>query len=157
MDPAHAHLILNHLPILGTFFGLCLLAYGLFRKKKELENAGLVTLVIVALLTIPVFFSGEGAEEIVEHIPGVSEQFLEQHEELAETALWLMIATGAASLLTIIIPYLSDSKNTMFRIIPLLLAAITFAMMVMVGNYGGKIRHSELRNDSVEQVEQNED
>lgn len=153
MDSAHVHLLLNHISILGTFFGLCLLIYGLLRKKRDLENAGFATLVIVALLTIPVFFSGEEAEETVEHISGVSEHYIELHEELAETAAWMMIATGSVSLFTLILTYLKDEGSRALRIITLILAASTFGVMAAVGNYGGKIRHSELRGDTTEQTQ----
>ena len=32
MDPAHLHLMLNHIPVLGTAFGMALIAWALFRK-----------------------------------------------------------------------------------------------------------------------------
>ena len=49
MDPIHAHLLLNHIPILGSLFGIILLVIGMLRKNPILEYAGIVTLVLAAL------------------------------------------------------------------------------------------------------------
>ena len=155
MDSTHLHLLLNHIPILGTFFGLCLLAYGLIDKNGTLEKAGLTTIVMVALFTIPAFLSGEESEDKVESIPGVSEFYLEQHEELAEVALWLMIATGAIALLSLIISKVKANQRTWLNIITVLMVTATFGVMVVVGSYGGKIRHSEIRGNGADQTDQN--
>lgn len=58
MTAVHVHLLLNHIPILGVLFGLLLLIYGTVKKTEEIERAGLVTFIVVALITAPVFFSG---------------------------------------------------------------------------------------------------
>jgi len=151
MDATHIHLLLNHFPILGSLFGFCLLAYGLLRKSEALEKAGLVTLVVIGLLGVPAYFTGEEAEETVEDLPGVSEHYLEAHEELAEVAFWLVEATTALALITLV---LSATQGRNFRLLSALTALLaigTFGTMVVVGLYGGKIRHSEVRGDAAEQ------
>jgi len=157
MDQTHIHLLLNHFPILGTFFGLCLLIYGFIKKKADLENAGFTTLLIVALLSIPAYLSGEEAEETVEHIPEVSEYYMELHEELAETALWMMLVTGGLSLIALIVFYFQNKRIATLRIATIIFASVTFVVMAVVGSYGGKIRHSELRGDTTEQVHDDDD
>jgi hypothetical protein len=47
----------------------------------------------------PVFFSGNGAEETVEHAPGVSDAIIERHEEAAKLA---MISIAGAGLLALV-------------------------------------------------------
>jgi len=147
MDTAYLHFIFNHFPILGTLFGVCILAIGLLKKDKSLEDAGLVTFVIVAILTIPAFLTGEAAEDVAENIEGVSEYFIEQHEELAEKALWLMMTLGAFSLFAIIYSKLKKQRITFVKVIAMLVALGIFVLMVFVGNSGGEIRHSEIRKD----------
>lgn len=156
MDLTHLHLLLNHFPILGTLFGFCLLAYGLIRSNKTLENAGLVTFIIITLITIPAFMTGEEAEETVESLQGVSEYYIEQHEEIAEIALWLMVSTGSLALLTFIVSKIKDNRALILKTITVFLAAGTFGLMTAVGNYGGKIRHNELREKAIYQTNQND-
>jgi predicted MFS family arabinose efflux permease len=128
----------------------------LISKHSIIENTGLVTLVILTLLSIPAFLTGEGAEETVEHIQGVSEYYLEQHEELAGIAFWLMVTTGTMALITFVIAQIRNTRNILLKIITVMLATGTFGIMTVVGNYGGKIRHSELRDNATVQTDKND-
>lgn len=143
MDTAHLHLLLNHVPILGSFFGMIILGYGLLRKNQSLISAGLVTFVITGLVAIPAFFTGEAAEEVVENIAGISESAIELHEEVAEVALWLTIALAGVSLVVFGVQYFKNSLKGL-GIIPLILSVVVFSTMAYVGYLGGQIRHTEL-------------
>jgi uncharacterized membrane protein len=149
MDSTHLHLILTHFPIVGTAIGIGILAYGHFSKSNEIKKVALVTFVLMAILTIPVFLTGEEAEETVEHIAGVSEELIENHEELAEKAIWLMGFLGVLSLINLltIIKKLSFAK--MISIITLIVSIGTFGLFAKVGSNGGEIRHSEIRTNNV--------
>lgn len=147
MNPIHVHLLFNHIPILGTLFGLLLLTYGFFTHSVPLHKAGLATLVLVAIFTIPANLSGEEAEHKVEHLPGVSEHFLEEHEELAEKAVPLMMITGLVSLVALWGLHSGKMPQRWLSGLVLLLAIGSFAMMTLVGAHGGKIMHQEIRAD----------
>ncbi len=156
MDAVHIHLVLVHFPIVGILFGLIILAIGLYKKNEVLQKTSLVILVLMALVTIPVFLSGEGAEETVEHLAGVSETIIENHEELAEVAIWFMEALGLLSLLGLVaIKKNLSIKNTVL-ISTLLFSIVTFGIFAQLGNLGGQIRHSEIRaNKAGTQIEKN--
>ncbi len=79
MDAAHLHLILVHIPIVGSFIGLSIFAYGLFIKNDEIKKTAFVIFVLAALVTIAVFFSGDQAEGTVGHLPGVSSEIIDEH------------------------------------------------------------------------------
>jgi len=149
MDATHLHLILTHFPIVGTIIGIGILAYGQFSKNDEIKKVALVTFVLMAILTIPVFLTGEEAEETVEHIVGVSEQLIENHEEIAEKAIWLMGLLGILSLISFfaIIKKLSFAKT--ISLITLIVSLGTFGFFAKVGSTGGEIRHSEIRTNNV--------
>jgi hypothetical protein len=53
MNAAYGHLVLNHFPILGTLFGLVLLAAALMRKSDELQRGALMTFAVVGALSLP--------------------------------------------------------------------------------------------------------
>jgi len=149
MDATHLHLILTHFPIVGTIIGIGILAYGQFAKNDDIKKVALVTFVLMAILTIPVFLTGEEAEETVEHIAGVSEQLIENHEELAEKAIWLMGLLGVLSLINFfaIVKKLSFTKT--ISLITLIVSLGTFGLFAKVGSTGGEIRHSEIRTNNV--------
>jgi hypothetical protein len=65
MDPAHVHLLLNHVPTVGFVIGLILFVSSLIAKNAELKRASLVVFVGIALVTIPTYVSGNAAEEVL--------------------------------------------------------------------------------------------
>jgi len=148
MDATHLHLVLSHFPIIGTIIGVGILAYGQFFKNTEIQKVALATFILMAILTIPVFLTGEESEETVEHIAGISEQLIENHEELAEKAIWLMGLLGGLSLISFyaVIKKLSFAKT--MTLITLVVSLATFGLFAQVGNLGGQIRHSEIRTES---------
>lgn len=146
MNQAHLHLLFNHLPILGTFFGLLVLAGGYLLKNNTVKRTALGIFVLSAVCVIPAYLTGEGAEEIAESLPGVTENFIEAHEDMADIFLGMAGALGLLSLLT----FFADLK--MQKMAPVLYA-ITFVAAIgtmvfaqQTGATGGKIRHTEIRS-----------
>ena len=83
-NPAHLHLMLNHVPLLGTAFGLGLVGWALLRKSEELKKISLGVFVIVAVLAVPAYLMGEPAEKLVENLPDVSKRFSRPDIQLAQ-------------------------------------------------------------------------
>jgi uncharacterized membrane protein len=146
MDLTHLHLILNHIPVIGYFTGFLLLVWGILRRYDEVSKTGLVVLVVSAVVALPVYLTGEPAEEIVENLPGFSEQFIELHEDAALVSLILAIVAGAAALFALVaIRFLSSKVGTGAAYVCLLISFVTGASMAYTANVGGQIRHSEIR------------
>ena len=68
MNSAQIHLLSNHLPLTIPFIGIIILMISIFVKSPVVKRTGYFILVLGGLFTIPTFLSGEGAEEIVEHL-----------------------------------------------------------------------------------------
>lgn len=145
MTATHLHLVLNHLPILGVPVCTFLLVLGWKRGAHELKRLALVGLSLLGLLVWPVYLTGEPAEESVEHLPGVQESLIEQHEDAAWWALVLTELTAAASLAGLL---LIRRREGLARVVPtavVLLGLLCSSTFVWVGWLGGQIRHSEIR------------
>lgn len=80
MNGAHLHLMINHFPVVGLLFGLVMLVVAQLRRNSDLARTGLVALVIIAIITIPAYLTGEPAHDVVQHLTGISEEVLERHE-----------------------------------------------------------------------------
>lgn len=143
MDATHVHLLLNHFPIIGTLIGAAVMLWGILRHDKSTKAVAAVIVLAMAVMIIPVYLTGEPAEERVEHLAGVSEAMIEEHEEAAEVAIVVMAMAGLASLVALLLQYRTASK------VPFSLAfvftSVAFVAMARVGYYGGQIRHLELR------------
>ena len=146
MDGVHIHLLLNHIPVIGTLFAVPLFGYALLRRSEELKRLSLMILVFSALVAIPVYLTGEPAEEAVEKLAGVSETLIEQHEDSAKLSMVFLMITGAISLLGLILIKIRTSFVAgWFVAVALLFSIATAGMMARTANLGGQIRHSEIR------------
>lgn len=144
MNWPHIHLILNHVPVLGTLFGLLLLAWGIVRRNDSLQRAALLTFTLVALVAIPVYLTGKPAEEAVEHLAGTAESAIESHEEAALVAFIAMELLGALALGVLLLARTRFNPTLVVRG-ALAVALLTGGLMAWTANLGGRIRHSELR------------
>jgi uncharacterized membrane protein len=146
INGAHLHLLLNHVPILGSVFALVLLAFGYFMRNDTLSKAALWTLVVVSLIAIPAFLSGEEAEHAVEDRPGISNTQIHDHEEQAEIAFWALMCSGAIALGTLMASMKTQSVNRTLLFLNMVFIVGTFALMARTGNSGGAIRHPEIQS-----------
>lgn len=144
MNDAYLHLLINHIPILGSLFGLILLVFGLFKANKTLIQTALITFIISATITLPTDWTGEGAEEIVEEL-GVSHDIIHEHEEVAESAVLTMLILGLLSLVALILNLRHSAFKDILNVLVLVMALIVFYFMYQAGNTGGEIRHPEVR------------
>jgi hypothetical protein len=146
MTEAHWHLLFNHMPIMGSFFGFIILTAGIFMKQPMVRKTAYCVLIFSSLLTLPAFFSGEGAEEMIEELPNISHQLIHEHEESAEFALWLSEILGILAGVSLFLEQTKNKLASLMSILTLILNLGTFASMSFVGNSGGEIRHPEIRN-----------
>lgn len=148
MSAQHLHLLLTHVPVMAVLFSLPLIAFGIWRRNNTLIRTALVGFVLAALVTIPVFLTGEGAEEAVEHLPGVTEFYIEQHEESAERTLWLVEALGLGSLVLLVFSIRGKELQLSVTGGLLLLGILTAVSIGQTANLGGQVRHTEIRDTS---------
>ena len=153
MDPAHAHLVLNHFPIVGTLIGLVILAVGFFAKKTQLVNTGLLTIVVLALFSIPLLPTGEAAEEAIENIPGIEEQYVEAHEEIGQKAVFIMVGLGILAFITLMVSIKGLAAAKVLTLFTLVASIGVFGLMAKVGSTGGEIRHTEIRKSGKVQTD----
>jgi len=148
MNASQIHLALNHAPLFFSIAGCLILLYGFIRKDDSLKFLSLYFMIAAALFTIPVYLTGEGTEEMVEELPGISERLIERHEEMARIGLIVIIIAGIAASTALIIrkkPALLKSALVLCAF----LSFISFGVMAQTAHLGGQIRHSELTHGGV--------
>ncbi len=145
MDAAHLHLMLNHLPIMGSPLVAGLLFWGLSRRSRDVLRTGLGAAVVIAALSYPVFLTGEPAEEQLEDTAWLKERLVHEHEERAEAGLIAILLTGALAGVVL-------WQSRAGRSVPTSTAGLTIAGLVVSSGLfgwsalaGGQIRHDELR------------
>lgn len=146
MNWAHVHLIINHIPVIGIGLLILLFIVAIVRKNKGLITVALAFIILISLATIPVYLTGEPAEEVVEDMPGISEELIEEHEEQAEIAFILVEVAGGLALITLIARRYSDKLGQRLVILTLLVLIVSGGLLGWTANLGGKIHHEEIRS-----------
>lgn len=155
MNDAHWHLMLNHFPVIGTIFSLIVLVAAQILKDASIRKAGLWLFVLTALLTIPAYLTGEGAEEVVENLSQGIGKIIHKHEEWGEKVLITCLLSG---LLSAVALWGEMAKKSFVRILVPVIIVFALANTVLLkytATSGGKISHKELRGGNGDKLNKN--
>lgn len=142
MSAAHMHLVLNHIPLISLPIALFFLVHASGTKNDATYRLSLGVLIALATITVPVFLTGEPAEDVVENINGIAESTIETHELAAKFALvWMLVIGGLASL-ALVRHRKQKPSRFLYRAI-LVAGAFALATLARTSFLGGRIRHTE--------------
>jgi len=147
MNGAHWHLVVNHLPIIFPIVGVIVMITGIVSKSEAVKRTAFMIFILGALAAIAAMNTGEGAEEVVEKINGVTENYIESHEETAETFAALSYILGGISLLGLWASFKQKTFSSLISIGTLIFAFVVLFFAKQTGTTGGEIRHTEIRID----------
>ncbi len=145
MNLAHLHLVMNHVPTVGSVAALGLLLLGVVRRNDHLKHVGLEVLFIIAVLTLPVYVSGVAAHREMRDLPEISADAIGMHQDAALLGFAVMEFAGFVAWLAL------WQSRRQGRPAPALVAVVTvlltvaLAVMGRAANLGGDIRHPEIR------------
>jgi hypothetical protein len=146
MNAPHWHLAINHLPVIGVFLTMLLLGYAIARGRGELYGVSLGAFVLLALATVPVFFTGRSADDALMDLADVDEKLVGAHEAAARLAFIGVGILGAVALVALWfgrkLPHVSRGVAALV----FLLAVAETALLGRAANLGGAIRHPEIRS-----------
>ena len=83
VNAVHLHLLLNHVPTVGSVVALGLLLLALVRRDEALKHAGLEVLFVIAVVTLPVYMSGVAARQDLRDRPQLSGNAMRVHQDAA--------------------------------------------------------------------------
>jgi hypothetical protein len=118
---------------------------SLITKSDDLKRASLIVLLGIALIAIPTYMSGNGAQEAIKSLPGVSKSLIETHEGAALVAIGFMLFTGAFAWLGLWQFRRLARIPTWNLAVILVLTLVSLGLMARASNLGGEIRHAEIR------------
>jgi len=152
MNSAQLHLVFTHLPIVGLGFAILLNLVALFRKSAELQKLSLWCYLLLGVFALLAYITGDDAEKIMLTYPGITEDLIEPHENIA---LFFFLGLMLTSLLSMIGLYLTKTREKLLKrfSLYLLIAAILVSILaVITGSTGGAIRHTEIKHGVYKQV-----
>ena len=142
---AHLHLLLNHVPTVGTVVALGLLLLAFARRSDHLKHAGLEVLFVIAVLTLPAYMTGAAAQQALRNVPEVSDTAMRLHQD---AAIGGFILTELAGFIAWVALWQSRRRGRPARGLVVAATLMTIAALAVMGraaNLGGEIRHPEIR------------
>ena len=153
MNQAHLHMVFNHFPIIGTIFGLGILIAGILFKNNIIKNVAYVLFVVAAIFGAVSMATGEGAEEIAEKLPSVTDQIIHEHEEMAEKLAIVLYALGLVSLIGLYLNFKNHAKASLISYLAVVIAIVGVFLGKQAGTTGGEIRHTEIRANASQGID----
>ena len=147
MNAPHFHLILNHVPTIGSAIAIGLLLLGLLRRQEALTRVSLEVFYVIALITLPAYLSGVATGMELEKMPDVSVEAIQKHHDGALVAFALMLLTGLSAWFGLW-QWRRVNRPSGFNLgIVLLLSLLTLTTMAGTATMGGEIRHPEMMSE----------
>lgn len=157
MNQTHVHLLITHLPIIGSALGAFVLIHGIWRKSNSTLIAAYNILILSAIGASIAYLTGEGAEETVEQIKGISENLIEEHAESALSSLIVLIVTGVVAIVGLFATLRSSSMTRLIAFLTLAASLVGFGLIARTGYLGGQIRHTEIGSTTSSPAQQRTD
>jgi hypothetical protein len=143
---AHIHIVLNHVPSLGSLAAVMLLIAGIKIKHDGLKKFSFLALVLIAMSLLPTYITGVEAQRMVRDIPTVSKAMIQVHQNAAMVTLLMMTITGTFAWFGLWEMRRFATAGKMATFGTLIAGLITVAMILGTASLGGKISHSEVRD-----------
>ena len=141
---AHLHLLINHVPTIGTAVAIGLFVLAIARNSRDLTVASLELFYLIAVGSLPAYISGVAAHGVLQQRgDGASEAIVAAHQSAALIALVWIEVTGAASWFGLWQARRQGRapRGTLASVFVLSIVAIV--AMAWAANLGGYIRHPE--------------
>jgi hypothetical protein len=146
---AHLHLIINHVPTIGSVAALGLLLLGYLRRNEHLKHVGLEVLFVIAVLTLPVYASGVAAHQELRPFKEVSDDAIRVHQDAALIGFTVMEFAGFVAWIALWKWRRQGQGSPGIVAAATVFLVLALAVMGRAANLGGDIRHPEILDGGV--------
>ena len=147
LNTPHLHLLLNHVPTIGTTIAVAILILSFIRRNEGMRRVALELFCLIALLTLPAYITGVGTQVALEKGFEVPPVLISAHHDAAIWGSIFMVLTGGAAWLALwqTRRVSRPSRGALAAVV--LLSVFTVAAMARAATLGGEIRHPEILLD----------
>ena len=149
LDPAHLHLLTNHMPIFITLSGVLALALALLWKNEPSRRIALILLLMGTVGGMMTYWLGQQAYKPVRGLADeVGQDWLNLHMDRAEQVIWLFWLSTLTTTAALVAAWRGLRFSLPLTLAAGALAAATLAVSGWIADAGGKIRHTEIRGEA---------
>jgi len=145
----HIHLAINHSPLYAELFALCLILFGLIKRRREFVTAAFVVAIIAALCGIAADMTGDGAAEFMTKakppIAGVDTTLIHEHDLAASFFVGGSCITAVIAIVALFIGHRRGTRPRWLEVVIAVLIAWSLSIAARTAFLGGRIHHPEVR------------
>ncbi len=151
INGAQLHLLINHFPVVGFPIVFLTFVWAFWRNESEVFLYGAYLTILIWILTLVSYFTGEGAEVTINTLDGFQIDLVHHHEDTAFIALIFgsVLALLSLGILPIVkrkITWLQEARRFRFLQFTLIFGVLILSLVfAYAAHQGGLIRHSEIR------------
>jgi hypothetical protein len=145
LSQAHLHLMLNHIPVVGTGVVLLFMIIGMLRKSRDLTRTAMALGALVAVSAPIVKETGEGAEDQVKKSAWFHDTLLDEHEHRADKATVVLVLAGVIGAAGAFLSRGDRPERPLISYAFTAFLATATGLMAWTALAGGEIRHDEVR------------
>jgi dolichol kinase len=146
--PEYLHVVLNHLPIEGTIFGVLALIFSFVLRSRAVQIVALVLLLIAGGSAYPVLRTGQLAYKTIRsQADDAGSDLLDEHMDRAEKSAYGFYVMALLALAGLLFPLRWPKSAGPLAIATLIMALICSGLAVYIATPGGEIRHPEFREN----------
>lgn len=144
----HLHVLLNHIPSLGSVLALGLYALSLYNKDERLQHGSIMAFLALALLAIPTYISGAASRWNIQGRgdTDVINGLIFAHQNVAILAFAAIGVTGCFAWVALWQIRRFGAVPKWNQMVILVLGIVTVLLMIKTGSLGGRINHPEIRS-----------
>jgi hypothetical protein len=146
LNLAHIHIVLNHVPSLGSIAGLLLLAAGIYKKDEAIKQFGYAVLVLITMAILPTYVTGAEAQRMVVKNPSYAAGEVQRHQNAAMITLLCMTAAGTFAWFAMWEDRRRGRSGSLTTMCTLISTMAAVASVLVTASIGGKISHPEIRD-----------
>jgi uncharacterized membrane protein len=148
---SHWHILVSVFPLIGLVFVLGLYATAFITSNEAMKRACLALFVILGILSVPTYLSGDHSMELLSKDPKISQDLMSSHFGWGVAALAVLVITGVTAVIELWRSRRREHLSNDALHLVLGLAVVSLALMVIAGEGGWEINHHELQMAASEQ------
>ena len=138
---AHLHILVSVFPSVGLIFALRIFHIaGLQTNNAGLKRLSVLAFVVLGLLAIPTYLSGDGSMTDLAANPKFTDDLVGNHYGWAMAALGALVITGLVAWIAVF----RMTDNALHLVLGL--GLITLGLMAVAGELGWEINHTEINS-----------
>lgn len=142
--PGYLHVLINHLPIIGTGVGLFGLVVALFLMNRMALLPVLAILVLSGISAWPVYVTGSNAyRPIMKISDDTGRDWLNEHSDRADRVTWVFCVMAGIAAIAIVAPLKWPKSAFPLGILSMVFALGGLGAAGYIAQAGGMIRHVE--------------